>query len=691
MKPNFKYTNRLAHEISPYLHMHAHNPVDWYPWTTEALDKAKQENKPILLSIGYTACHWCHVMAHESFEDEETAQLMNKWFINIKVDREERPDLDKIYQLSYQLLTQQPGGWPLTIFLTPDKHIPFFAGTYFPKEHRNLMPSFKEILKYVRYLYDERREEIIKQNISFTGLIDKLYKNTQTSASQLDLTPLSSARDRMEQEFDWTYGGFYGAPKFPLPNYLQLLFNYWMQTKNNNEDKIAFEMSKITLERMAKGGIYDQLSAGFFRYSTDGKWEIPHFEKMLYDNAQLLFIYTEMLTVQDNALFRNVVTGTAQWILDEMQYSGGGYFATLAADSEGVEGKFYTWSQDEAKAILSPDEYLLISLYYGLNMNPNFENHWHLYLASSTESVAEKMDKSVADIVITLKSAQQKLIQARKKRIRPFCDTKIIVSWNGLTIKAFALAGCYLQSQELIRSAQKTVDFIRDHLWQRGRLCSIYKDGNVSQPANLDDYVFLSEGILYLLQANWRNHDFAFLLELMDVLLSYFEDKKSGGFYFTASDHEALIYRPKQFLDDAVPSSNAVATQLLIHIGYLTGESKYLLAAERALKNAYPHFSNSPESYSSFLNALELFYVRSQIIILRGNRAEMSKWQELAIKYYKPTRLCFAIPSEETDLPVFLQDKPISGFGTIAYHCHGYVCCPPITNILDFENELRCN
>jgi uncharacterized protein YyaL (SSP411 family) len=469
--------NHLAEETSPYLQQHAHNPVDWYPWNEIALEKARKENKPILLSIGYAACHWCHVMAHESFEDEETAKLMNQWFVNIKVDREERPDLDKIYQTSHYLLTQQSGGWPLTVFLTPDDHTAFFSGTYFPREPKYQLPSFKEVLRAIFNLYQHQFQEIKQQNANLLKLLQQDIAIDKQA--QLNAQPIELGLKALQKYYDPIYGGFGNAPKFPQPAKIEFLL----------KNKPALAMA--TLQHMADGGIYDQLQGGFFRYTVDAKWQIPHFEKMLYDNGQLLFLYS--LAVKQQPDFLEVVQQTAEWIKNKMQSDEGGYYSSLDADSEGHEGQFYVWNKSEIESILSKDEYQLINLVYGLVLPPNFEKKWHLTVSHSLAMTAERLKITLIKAKKLLLSAKEKLLTVRNKRIFPARDEKVLTSWNALMIKGMLAAGYVSQEKHFLESAERALSFIRKKLWSNHRLLVSYKDKKAHLSAYLDVYVFLCD------------------------------------------------------------------------------------------------------------------------------------------------------------------------------------------------------
>ena len=673
------HTNRLANETSPYLLQHAHNPVDWWPWCAEALEAAREQNKLILLSIGYSACHWCHVMAHESFEDEATAAVMNELYINIKVDREERPDLDKIYQTAHQLLAQRPGGWPLTMLLTPDDQTPFFAGTYFPVTPKHNMPAFKDILQRAHDFYRENRHDIAEQNQS---LITALSQTEPLPANNhLSSAPIDQARRQLAQHHDKVYGGFGGAPKFPHPTNLERLLHHWSATlENGNEDKEALQMLNKTLSAMANGGIYDQLGGGFCRYSVDDEWMIPHFEKMLYDNGPLLALYSEAYLATGNTTYKRIAHETAQWVIREMQAPEGGYYSTLDADSEGEEGKFYVWKPEQVKQITTNEEYAVISQHYGLNQTPNFEGHWHLHTFMELSAIAAGCSITEQQAREQLDSARKKLFDARDKRVHPGRDEKILTSWNGLMIKGMASAARHLQNEDYLVSAQRAVDFIKDELVSNNRLLATYKDGRARLMAYLDDYAFLLDGLLTLLQTHWRKTDLDFALLLADALLEHFEDKDRGGFYFTAHDHETLIHRPKPASDEAIPSGNAIASLTLARLGHLIGQQSYLDASERALQYAWPSISQVPHAHAAFLHALEEHLYPPELFIIRGETQTALEWQRALNKHYVARRMVFNIPAGDAGLPGMLAQRNVEKNKTIAWHCSGTQCHPPLTS-----------
>ena len=680
--------NRLAAETSPYLKQHADNPVDWYPWGGEALRAAQQGNKPILLSIGYSACHWCHVMAHESFEDPDTAALMNELFVNIKVDREERPDLDKIYQLAQQLITHGSGGWPLTMFLTPDDQTPFFGGTYFPKEPRYGMPAFSDLLRRVAEYYRNHAAEIAGQNAQLKHAFTALGLAAAPGEAALDESPLREARAALERSFDSRFGGFSQAPKFPHPSSVERCMRHWYGTSTESSpDLKALYMASLTLTRMAEGGIYDQLAGGFSRYSVDGEWMIPHFEKMLYDNAQLLCEFSRASQATGEALFTRIASETADWVLRDMRAPHGGFFSSLDADSEGHEGKFYVWTPSEIQASLTPQEFAAFSRRFGLDRGANFEGKWHLHIRDSIDAIAAELGEPAQSVAALIGSARAKLLRVRGLRVWPARDEKILTAWNALMIKGLAIAARVLHRPELADAAGEAVDFLRRSLWRDGRLLAAYKDGRAHLPAYLDDYAFLADALLELLQTRWRSSDLEFARQLAAVLLSQFEDDEAGGFFFTAADHERLIHRSKTYSDDALPSGNGVAASVLCRLGYLLGELPYLDAAGRTLRAGWPMLQQYPQAHMSLVNALEDFLASTQILIIRGDAAHAARWAADLGARYAPNRMIFAVPRDAPDLPAPLAAKRAAA-DTVAYVCSGMTCSAPLADQSEVAREL---
>ncbi|SDH68263.1 thioredoxin domain-containing protein [Nitrosomonas sp. Nm132] len=671
-------SNHLASETSPYLLQHANNPVEWYPWGEEALALARDQNKPILLSIGYSACHWCHVMTYESFEDSEVAAVMNEHFINIKVDREERPDLDQIYQAAYFMLNQRHGGWPLTLFLTPEQK-PFFAGTYFPKEPRHGIPGFLDLLPKIVELYHTRSEDIEQQNTALLKMFAETLPTSGTNIPAFSRHLIDQAITQLFANFDREWGGFGSAPKFIHPAELEFCLRCYF----SEGDKQALHMTVYTLEGMAKGGIYDQLGGGFYRYSTDQYWRIPHFEKMLCDNGPLLQLYSDTWLATRDPLFKRIAEETATWVMREMQsdQKKGGYYSALDADSEHEEGKFYVWDKNQIVQILPPDEYAVIVPYYSLSHFPNFENkYWHLEIDQSAAVIANEMGVSEEEVRQRIESARRKLFNIREQRVHPGRDKKILTSWNGLMIKGMARAGMIFQHKEWVHSAMQVVDFISTTLWKNNRLLAVHKDGKAHLNAYLDDYAFLLNGLLVLVQVEFRQSDLDFAIALADIMLDQFEDKQLGGFFFTSHDHEKLIHRPKIGQDNAIPSGNGLAAISLQRLGHLLGEYRYLQSAERTLKLFYSGMRRHASSYCSLLMALEEWLTPPQIVILRGKNPALTEWHR-ALVFGAPEMMVLALPMELTGLPQSLNkalpvDKDVN-----AWVCQGERCLPEITDL----------
>ncbi|MCC6201843.1 MAG: thioredoxin domain-containing protein [Gammaproteobacteria bacterium] len=676
--------NSLSGETSPYLLQHASNPVHWYPWSDTALQLARDLDRPILLSIGYAACHWCHVMAHESFEDEATAALMNRWFINIKVAREERPDLDRIYQSAHYLLTRNAGGWPLTMFLSPVDQTPFFGGTYFPKVARYQMPAFADVLEQVAAFYAERRTDLPARSQRLRHALAALQQPEGRGEPNLDAAPLREAREIALQAFDEDHGGFGGAPKFPhAPNLERLLRDH-----ADGAGPQCWDAVRTSLERMARGGLHDQIGGGFYRYSVDAAWRIPHFEKMLYDNGLLLAVYADALRVEPNVLFERVVRDTIGWLERELRSADGAYCSSLDADSDGDEGAYYVWRDDEIAALLSPAEAAGVRLTFGLDAPPNFEAAWHLVRHRDADEVASMLDRTVDEVERLLSSARTKLLTARGARIPPARDDKILTSWNALAIKGLVVAGLALRESQPIDLACRTLAAVRATLWRDGRLLATAKDGHARLPAYLDDYAFLLDAVLHVLQARWRDADLSFAIQLADALLEHFEDRERGGFYFVAHDHEPLLVRSKSFQDDATPAGNGIAAASLQRLGYLLGDTRYLDAAERCLRAGSSFIRHYPFGHCAMLLALDEYLAPPQLVILRGPPNLLEPWRARCAADYIPRRLCFAIPADAA-LPPRLAAKGASPDAVTAYVCNGLRCATPVTDLVTFESLLR--
>jgi hypothetical protein len=681
-------SNALAHETSPYLLQHASNPVDWYPWGPEALERARREDRPILLSIGYSACHWCHVMAHESFEDAETARLMNERYVNVKVDREERPDLDRVYQSAHHLLAQRPGGWPLTVVLDPHTQVPFFTGTYFPPEPRYGMPGFRDVLTRVADWYRDHRDRLADNEGLLRDALAELEGKRGGASSVLTSAPLRVARDQLAESYDARHGGFGKAPKFPHPtNLRRLLRHYGASVEAGEPDREALAVATGTLEKMALGGVFDQVGGGFCRYSVDDLWMIPHFEKMLYDNGPLLALYAEAWQLTGEPLFRRTAERIASWVMREMQAPEGGYYSSLDADSEGEEGRFYVWSREEVRGLLDETEYRLVSRRFGLERDPNFEGRWHLHVFEDLEHLAVETGRSPGEVEALLDTVLEKLFTARERRPRPGRDDKVLTSWNGLMIQGMATAGRILGESAWVASAERALDFARATLWRDGRLLATGKDGRAHLAGYLDDYAFLADGVLALLEARWRDGDLAFAVDLVETLLHAFPDREHGGFFFTAEDGERLLHRPKPNADEALPSGNGVAARVLARLGHLLGEPRYLAAAERTVQAAWPAITGLPYGHASLLDALEEQLPPGETVVLRGRGEALTDWHRRAVGRYAPRRLTVAIPEDARDLPGLLAERRPRG-EVVAYVCAGLQCSAPITDRAAFDLAL---
>jgi uncharacterized protein YyaL (SSP411 family) len=719
--------NRLATETSPYLRQHAANPVDWWPWCDEALATARTQNKPILLSIGYAACHWCHVMAHESFEDEATARVMNALYVNIKVDREERPDIDKVYQLAYQALAKRGGGWPLTLFLTPHDLLPFYAGTYFPKTPRYGMPAFVQVLEGVRAWFDDKPDEVRSQNGALARFLAD-HGRSDAHKDALNDGPIHVAFERIAADFDSENGGHRGGPKFPHASEIELLLTLTSAElpapqssrhsgenrnpaslpaiegagsrrglspaspesvegpgrrvfQNSSEPEQAHAMARLTLSRMAERGLTDHLGGGFFRYSVDERWEIPHFEKMLYDNAQLLPLYAQAAIRFDESAFADAAHACAGWLAREMTAPSDGFWSSLDADSEGEEGRYYVWQVGDVRALLTPEEFTVVEQRYGLDRPPNFEDHaWHLLLAFSIDAIATQTGVDRNEVERRLASANAKLLAVRARRIRPGLDDKILTAWNALMIAGTARAARWLTDQPLLAEAERALDFLHAAVWNDGRLYACHAGGAAKFPAYLDDHAFLLDALLAMLQVRWKRRDLDWAIALADALLERFEDRDHGGFFFTAHDAETLPQRPKPFMDESLPSGNGVAARGLLKLGHLLGETRYLDAAERTLRAAWPTLTKHPHACCTLLLALDEFlHPRTHVVIRAAEGDEAAAWQCALSDLAPDAADVYRIPADASALPSILAAQAYH-VGGRAYVCRGTQCLPPIVD-----------
>ena len=666
--------NRLKEETSPYLRQHAHNPVDWYPWGPEAFERARQEEKPVLLSIGYAACHWCHVMAHESFENPAVAGVMNAFFVNIKVDREERPDLDQIYQMAHTMITRRNGGWPLTMFLTPTQ-VPFAGGTYFPAQPRFGLPGFVQVLEQIRDFYRDHREELGKTDHPILQYLGQTNPVAKTGEVELDLSPSDALVNSLKSRFDPEYGGFGGAPKFPHAMDL----SYLLRRYQRQEDSSAVHMAALTLSRMKAGGIWDHIGGGFARYSVDDRWLIPHFEKMLYDNALLLESLALAARVSQNSLFSRTAEELVEWLFREMRSAEGGFYSSLDADSEGEEGRFYVFQVEEVRRVLTDGEFRIASEYYGLSGPPNFEGHaWHLHEARSIGDLSRKFGLEEAEIESRIKSSRQKLFDYRSSRVRPGLDDKILASWNALMAKALLYAGRLFGKDEWVAAGRKAIDFIGRRMWKNGSLMAVFSEKEHPLPAYLDDYAFLLSAVLESLRVDFRPEDLDFSTKIADILLEEFQDEETGGFYFTGKHHETLIHRPKNGHDGALPSGNAVATQALLWLGNLTGHLPYHTAADRSLRLYFSQMKEQPAGYTTMTAALETYSASQPVLLLSGPQAK--DWKGKIEQEMDPESFVIDL-TEAIRQSILLPEGMRKHFPenrTTGWICRGTVCLPPV-------------
>ncbi len=665
--------NRLAGQASPYLRAHADNPVDWYPWGAEALARARREGKPILLSIGYHACHWCHVMARESFEDAATAAVMNAHYVNIKVDREERPDLDRIYQRAQQLLTGRGGGWPLTMFLRHEDQRPFFGGTYFPPRAAFGLPAFGDLLRQVADYYQQHGAELER---SAAAVVAALAERPTAPGAPAELSdaPLQMARARLEQRFDRVHGGFGAAPKFPHPAWLGCLLRAWQASASAAvPDLQALYMASFTLTRMAEGGLFDQLAGGFYRYSVDAGWQIPHFEKMLADNAQLLALYAGAARLTGEPLFAATAQRTAAWLLAGLQDPGGALQASLDADSEGCEGRYYLWDAAQVRAALPEPQWQAFAPRYGLDRPPNFDGQWHLCVRADLEALAARLEQAPAHLESGLQAARATLLALRAQRIGPERDLNILCSWNALTVAGLVSAARCLGGEEWVAGAERIVDYLRRVHWRDGRLLACSVDGQARFGGDLDDHAFLLDALLALAGLRFEARELQWAVDLAETLLARFADPLDGGFYCTADDHEPLIARLKSSGDEAVPAGSALAAHALLRLGWLLAEPRYLAAAVGTVRAAWPQLLVAPEAHATLLLALEDWLDPPPIIVLRGQPPLLQQWQAALAQLPAPRQWVLAIPEAASALPAALAARVPRG-AACAYVCRGLVC-----------------
>jgi uncharacterized protein YyaL (SSP411 family) len=681
-----RHTNRLIHETSPYLLQHAHNPVDWYPWGEEAFQRAKTENKPILLSIGYSACHWCHVMERESFENEKIAAAMNELFVNIKVDREERPDLDEIYMNAVQMLTGR-GGWPMTMFLTPERK-PFYGGTYFPPEDRGGMPGFHRILMGVAQAYRDRAEDVDK---SVTQIIAALQRMSESSESQKNLSAsvVGDGAEKVSRAYDSENGGLGQAPKFPNAGVYELFLRQYHYSKNER----YLEMVTHTLRKMAQGGIYDHLGGGFHRYSVDAKWLVPHFEKMLYDNAQLVRIFAHAYKITGESLFKTVVDETCGYLLREMWQPDGGFYSTQDADSEGEEGKFFVWTAAEINNVLGEPDGEMFGRIYDVSEQGNFEEKNILHPILTIEQASKYFRRERSEIEVLIAQAKQKLFGAREQRVKPFRDEKIITAWNGLMLSGLAEAIKVSPRPAYVEAAQRTIDFIFAKMFRDGFLLHSYKAGQAKLLGFLDDYAFLVIGLLDVYEVLFERSLLDRSQQLTEIMLREFWDQNEGAFFFTGNSHEPLISRAKPIFDASIPSGNAMAAQALLRLHHITGNDDYRQRAEKVLRSYYDAMESQPFGFAHLLCALDFYLTQPKEVVVVGAPQEAAT-RELLDKIhslYVPNMTLQLANSDDAlaKISPLLEGKTqLNGKPTV-YVCQNFTCSAPVTSWTELKPLLE--
>ncbi|TMN21457.1 thioredoxin domain-containing protein [Lentibacillus cibarius] len=665
--------NRLQYEKSPYLLQHKDNPVDWYPWGEEAFAKAKQEDKPIFLSVGYSTCHWCHVLAHESFEDDEVASFLNEHYVSIKVDREERPDIDSVYMKVCQMMTGQ-GGWPLSIFMTPDK-VPFYAGTYFPRESKYGMPGFMDVITQLHQKYKQDHERITEVTQSVTDALAKTVSAKSEHRLTKDMT--DKAFKQLGNRFDAVNGGFSSAPKFPAPHQLLYLLRYHYFTGNT----AARKMVEHTLDAMAAGGIYDHVGFGFARYSTDEKWLVPHFEKMLYDNALLLMAYTEGYQVTKNERYKTVSEQIISFVMREMRSPGGGFYSAIDADSEGVEGKYYVWDYDEVMQILGEQRGNLYTTVYGITPRGNFEGkNIPNLLQTDFQAVASDNDLTTTELLEELEKARKQLLDAREKRVYPHVDDKVLTSWNAMMIAALAKAGSAFNEPAYTDTAKETMAFVERNLIQDDRLMARYRDGDVRFNGYLDDYAFLIWSYIELYEATFSVSYLEKARSMASRMIDLFWDDEEGGFFFSGQDSEQLLTREKEVYDGALPSGNSVAAAVLTKLGHLTGETDYLDKLDEMYYAFYDDVRQATAASTHFIQSLLLSENPAKEVVVIGGPDPFTA--ELQQTFLPDVALLAGDDTEKlaAAAPFTSSYRKLDGQTTV-YVCENFTCHQPTTDM----------
>ena len=687
MSDTTKHTNRLIHETSPYLLQHAHNPVDWYPWGEEALERAKQEQKPILLSIGYSACHWCHVMERESFETEEIAAVMNDLFINIKVDREERPDLDEIYMNAVQVMTRQ-GGWPMTVFLTPDLK-PFYGGTYYPPTDRYGRPGFPKVMHAVAEAFSSQNAQVLQQAEQIIEHLVQVSSVVDSHHHELTEELMTAAFQNYRSQFDSHHGGFGNAPKFPPSMGLPFLLRYWKHSGNAN----ALEMVELTLEKMARGGMYDQLGGGFHRYSTDAHWLVPHFEKMLYDNAQLIVAYFEAYQATQKPFYRDIATETLDYILREMyDAENGGFYSTQDADSEGVEGKFFVWEPNDVEDIIGEENAKIFCEYYDITPQGNFEGENILHVQVSPDIFARKLRMDVEELEGLLAAGKQKLFEEREKRIKPGLDDKILTSWNGIMIRGMAMGYQLTGKPEYFEACEKSAEFVLTTLSQDdGLLLRTYRAGKSHLNAYLEDYAYFIAGLIALYEAGFESRWLTEAERLANLMIAQFGDDAGDGFFFTGKAHETLIVQSKSAYDGATPSGASMAIHSLLRLAKHLDNPEFHDKAVETLLLYFHQMKGTPSGSGQLLCELAFLLSTPKEIAIVGKKGDAKTDAMLAALHsiYQPNKIVALSESADGQTLPLLVGKPQVDNTATAYVCENYVCQAPTTDVEGFVELLQ--
>lgn len=671
-------TNQLGTETSPYLLQHSEQSVAWQTWGQDALERARSEDKPILLSIGYSACHWCHQMAAEAFSDEDITETLNDQFICIKVDREERPDLDDIYQTAHQLLTGHPGGWPLTVFLCPQTQLPFIAGTYFPIEESQGRVGLKDVLAKVSNFYRQQHRDFRMLREKVRHSYEKLQVLASEKDTVLNAAPINLASQHLLRLADTNHGGFGGAPKFPMPVNLQYLQRQYEQTG----DPATGRHLLLSLMKMAQAGIHDHVGGGFYRYATDVEWQIPHFEKMLSDNALLMVNYAEAWSISGEPLFKRTAADIFKFVQRAFATDLEGVYSSVDADSQGSEGGYYLWQYADIETRLSDEELRLLTCLLGQTDKHNFGDLLHLHFDKTLVEAAAECDLSYDQALAQFLALREKLLQVRLQRPQPHIDNKVLCSWNALWVRALAIAARVFNDQEYLTHAQQGMDFIRQNLWRKRRLMATWQQGSAKHSGYLDDYAYTMDALLELLQVEWRDKDYQFLINLAESLSNNFYDQQQGGFFFTAHDHEALIHRSKPITDAVFPSGNGVAARALLRLGHLAAEPRYLDMAESTLKFAWMGISSIAESHLSLLLALQEYFDAPLQVLLLGD--DVLAWRQSIQDQFGSKVHCYAVPSHAEFYPPEMMSIDMGQ----AVICIKDRCLPPCNNLAELMQGI---